>query len=87
MDIAGVGAAAVGLVVGLLGWTQSRATNRRSDFTTITERLDRELKVEREQRRLQTFYLVSLLRWGRRVAPVDDPIPEPPQELDLSPWA
>ncbi|MFC9606090.1 hypothetical protein ACFTTN_21825 [Streptomyces niveus] len=85
MDIAGLGAAAVALVVGLLGWTQSRATNRRSDFTTITERLDRELRIEREQRRLGTFYLVALLKWGRRVAPASDPVPEPPPELDLSP--
>ncbi|MFI6700330.1 hypothetical protein ACIBJC_15355 [Streptomyces sp. NPDC050509] len=87
MDIAGVAAAVVGLVVGVLGWTQSRATNRRSDFTTITERLDRELRVEREQRRIQTYYLVALVKWGRRVAPEGDPVPEPPPELDLSPWA
>lgn len=88
MDLGALVAAGVAGVVGLLGWTQSRATNRRADFATITERLDKELQEERVQRRLQGHYLLELLRWARGVGPSTPagPPPEPPAELDLQPW-
>nr|WP_202450324.1 hypothetical protein [Streptomyces sp. SID4917] len=76
------------MLVGLLTWTQSRATNRRSDFTAITERLDKELKDERVQRKLLTSFVLDLLRWAQRVEPdtrAGQP-PEPPVDLDLTPW-
>jgi hypothetical protein len=88
VDIGAVAAAAVALVVGLLTWSQSRATNRRSDFTAITERLDRELRDERTQRRVLTSYVIELWRWGGRVGPDTPagPPPPPPADLDLTPW-
>ncbi|MFE1321580.1 hypothetical protein [Kitasatospora phosalacinea] len=74
--------------MGILTWGQSRAANKRADFTAITERLDRDLKDERAQRRLLTSYVLELLHWARRVDPntAAGPVPEPPSELDLSPW-
>ncbi|WP_433856638.1 hypothetical protein [Streptomyces kronopolitis] len=87
MDVGALAAAIVGLFVGLLGFSQNRASNRRDDFTVIAERLDRELTTERLQRRMLTSYVMDLLRWGRRIAPSDDPVPDPPADLDLSPWA
>ena len=76
------------ILVGVLTWGQSRATNRRDDFTTITDRLDREVQQERAQRRLLTSYVMDLLAWARRVEPDTQagPPPPPPAELDLSPW-
>jgi hypothetical protein len=41
MDVGALVGGGVALVVSLFSWTQSRATNRRSDFTAITERLDK----------------------------------------------
>lgn len=86
--LAALAAAAVTLVGGFLTFNQSRASNRRADFTTITERLDRELKDERTQRKLLTSYVIELWRWGGRVGPDNPagPPPDPPTELDLSPW-
>ncbi|MFJ4712732.1 hypothetical protein [Streptomyces sp. NPDC088785] len=88
MDVGALVGGAVALVVGLLSWTQSRATNRRSDFTAITDRLDRELADERKQRKLLTSYVVDLWRWAQRVGPDTPagPTPEPPAELDVAPW-
>ncbi|MFJ9113034.1 hypothetical protein [Streptomyces sp. NPDC102283] len=88
MDVGALVAAGVALVVGVLGWTQSRATNRRSDFVEITTRLDKDLKTERMQRKMQGSYLLELLRWARVVGPTTPagPPPEPPAELDLTPW-
>lgn len=88
MDVGAVLAAAVALVVGLLTWSQSRATNRRSDFTAITERLDREVRDERTQRKLLTSYVIDLGRWARLVGPDTPagPPPDPPADLDLTPW-
>lgn len=88
MDVGALAAAGAALLVGLLTWTQSRATNRRSDFTAITERLDRELSAERTQRKLLTSFVLDLLRWAHRVEPESQagPPPEPPAELDLTPW-
>ncbi|MEV6565848.1 hypothetical protein [Streptomyces kronopolitis] len=86
MDIGALATALVALVIGLLSATQSRATGRRDDFTAIADRLERQLMDERRQRRLLTSYVLDLRRWGRRIAPRDDPIPEPPSELDLTPW-
>ncbi|MFZ3595020.1 hypothetical protein [Streptomyces sp. BH104] len=87
MDVGALAAAGVALFVGLLGFSQNRSSNRRADFTVIAARLDRDLATERQQRRLLTSYVMDLRRWGRRIAPPDDPIPEPPSDLDLSPWA
>ncbi|WP_329615000.1 hypothetical protein OG244_19365 [Streptomyces brevispora] len=88
MDVGALAATGVALVVGLLGWTQSRATNRRSDFTTITDRLDREVKDERVQRKLLTAYVLELLGWAKKVEPdtAAGPPPNPPPDLDLTPW-
>ena len=91
MDGAAAGAlaaAGVSLVVGLLTWGQSRATNRRSDFAAITERLDKELADERTQRRLLASFVLDLLRWAQQVEPTSQagPPPDPPAELDLTPW-
>jgi sugar (pentulose or hexulose) kinase len=88
MDIGALVGGGVALLVGVLSWTQSRATNRRSDFTAITERLDRELKDERTQRKLLTSFVLDLLRWAQRVEPESQagPPPVPPADLDLSPW-
>ncbi|MVO87943.1 hypothetical protein GPA10_25085 [Streptomyces sp. p1417] len=88
MDVGALAAAGVALIVGLLTWTQSRATNRRSDFQTITDRLDREVTEERTQRKLLTRAYLDLHGWARRVGPDTPagPAPEPPAELDLTPW-
>ncbi|MFJ8221395.1 hypothetical protein ACN24L_12300 [Streptomyces microflavus] len=87
-DLGGLAAAGVALLVGLLGWTQARATNRRSDFTAITDRLDKEVATERVQRKLLTRAYLDLLGWARRVGPDTPagPAPEPPVDLDLTPW-
>ncbi|MER5882728.1 hypothetical protein ABT160_02750 [Streptomyces sp. NPDC001941] len=88
MDMGALVASGVAGLVGVLTWQQSRASNRRSDFTAITERLDRELKEEKVQRRLTNSYVLELLRWARRVEPTTQagPVPDPPADLDLSPW-
>lgn len=88
MDLGALSAAGVALLVGLLTWTQSRAANRRSDFSTITDRLDKEVQAERAQRRLLTSFVLDLLRWAHRVEPTSQagPPPDPPTDLDLSPW-
>lgn len=88
MDIGALSATGVALLVGLLTWTQSRATNRRSDFTAITDRLDREVSEERTQRKLLTRAYLDLWGWARRVGPDTPagPAPEPPTDLDLTPW-
>ncbi|WP_420034714.1 hypothetical protein ACN2WE_21540 [Streptomyces sp. cg28] len=88
MDVGALVGGAVALVVGLLSWTQSRATNRRSDFTAITDRLDKEVGEERKQRKLLTRAYLDLHQWARRVGPDTPagPAPEPPVDLDLSPW-
>jgi hypothetical protein len=84
LDLAAIGTAAATVLGGAAAWKQSR----RSSFTTITNRLDRELKYEREQRKLITSYVVELTRWARRVDPGGPagPPPAPPADLDLSPW-
>ncbi|MFE3858449.1 hypothetical protein ACFXPN_45885 [Streptomyces griseorubiginosus] len=88
MDVGALVGGAASLVVGALAWTQSRASNRRSDFTTITDRLDRELKEERTQRKLLTRAYLDIWKWAKRVGPDTPagPAPEPPAELDLTPW-
>ncbi|EGX55323.1 hypothetical protein SZN_33446 [Streptomyces zinciresistens K42] len=88
MDAGALAGGAVALLVGLLSWGQSRATNRRENFRAITDRLDREVQEERTQRRLLTRAYLDLLQWARRVGPDTPagPAPEPPAELDLSPW-
>ncbi len=68
MDVGALVGGGVALVVGLFSWTQSRATNRRSDFTAITERLDKEVKEERTQRKLLTRAYLDLLLWARRAS-------------------
>lgn len=86
MDI-GLAVPAVALIVGLLGWTQSRASNRRSDFTTIAAELRTDLTEERKQRRMLTTYVMGLRRWAGIVGPNTPagPPPDPPPELDLTP--
>lgn len=79
--------AAGGITTAVIGRRSGRGQERRDTFTVIADRLDKELIHERRQRRLLTSYVLDLLRWGRRVDPEpSDPIPEPPAELDLSPW-
>lgn len=82
-------------VVALIGTAytarQSRAAQRESakvpTFETIMTRLDAELRAERTQRKLLTSYVLDLLRWTRTVPPeAASPPPEPPEELDLTPW-
>ncbi|MFE5662469.1 hypothetical protein ACFQ7W_00865 [Streptomyces niveus] len=88
MDVTALVAAGVGAVVGLLGWKESRASNHRANFTAITGELRTDLTEERTQRRLLAWYVVDLWRWGQRVGPDTPagPPPDPPAELDLSPW-
>lgn len=88
MDVGALVGGAGAVLAALLAWTQSRATNRRSDFTAITERLDRELADERKQRKLLTSYVVDIWRWAQRVGPDTPagPAPEPPSDLDVTPW-
>ncbi|MEW2300292.1 hypothetical protein AB0958_09955 [Streptomyces sp. NPDC006655] len=88
MDWGAVAGGAASIVVGALAWTQSRSTNRRSDFLAITDRLDKELKVERTQRKLLTRAYLDIWGWAKRVGPDTPagPAPEPPAELDLTPW-
>lgn len=79
--------AAGGITTAVIGRRTARGADRRDTFTVIADRLDRELTQERRQRRLLTSYVLDLLRWARRVDPEPlEPIPEPPTELDLSPW-
>ncbi|MGW4876527.1 hypothetical protein ACWEPI_08225 [Streptomyces sp. NPDC004262] len=88
MDWGAVVGGASSVVVGGLAWTQSRARNRRSDFLAITRRLDKEILEERTQRKLLTRAYLDLHRWAQRVGPDTPagPAPEPPAELDLTPW-
>lgn len=88
MDVGAAAAAGVAALVGVLTWTQSRASNRRSDFTTITDQLRKDLLEERTQRKLLTSFVLDLMRWTRRVEPdpLIGPPPDPPAELDLTPW-
>ncbi|MFD7709461.1 hypothetical protein [Streptomyces sp. NPDC059786] len=88
MDVGALVGGGAALIVGLLSWTQSRATNRRSDFKEITDQLRKDLEAERTQRKLLTSYVVDLWRWAKRVGPDTPagPAPEPPTELDLTPW-
>ncbi|MFB6948883.1 hypothetical protein ACFV85_15035 [Streptomyces niveus] len=88
MDIGVLASTGVALLVGLLTWGQARATNRRSDFTAITGELRTDLTEERTQRRILASYVADLWRWGQRVGPDTPagPPPDPPAELDLSPW-
>ncbi|MFK0173432.1 hypothetical protein ACIQU5_32080 [Streptomyces sp. NPDC090306] len=81
-DLGAVAAAGSAALVGFLTYAQSRRTERRSDFGTITERLDRELEYERAQRRLLTRYVLQLRRWAQAVPSPPTPVPEPPPELD-----
>ncbi|WP_066955891.1 hypothetical protein [Streptomyces lushanensis] len=66
----------------------SRATNRRSDFTTIAGELRQDLTAERVQRKLLTSFVMDLLKWAQRVEPDTQagPPPKPPADLDLTPW-
>ncbi|MFF3643365.1 hypothetical protein [Streptomyces sp. NPDC002564] len=88
MDLGALVGGGVALLVGLLSWTQSRSTNRRSDFTAITEQLRKDLVDERTQRKLLTSYVIEIWRWAKRVGPDTPagPAPEPPADLDLTPW-
>ncbi|WP_316773427.1 hypothetical protein [Streptomyces sasae] len=67
---------------GCASWT------RPANWPAITSRLDKELKEERTQRKPLTRAYLDLHRWARRVGPDTPagPAPEPPAELDLTPW-
>ncbi|NUR26744.1 MAG: hypothetical protein HOV83_13035, partial [Catenulispora sp.] len=69
MDIGALVGGGAAAIVGVLSWTQSRATNRRADFSTIVAVLRTDLDDERAQRRLLTAYVVDIWRWARRVGP------------------
>ncbi|KIF69251.1 hypothetical protein HY68_12690 [Streptomyces sp. AcH 505] len=88
MDLGALAATGVAALVGLTTWTQSRAANRRSDFTTITDQLRQDLAAERVQRKLTTSFVLDLLKWAHQVGPGTPagPPPEPPVDLDLTPW-
>jgi hypothetical protein len=95
VDVGTLAATAVAGLVGLTTWTQSRAANRRSDFTTITDQLRKDLAderarglEERTQRKLLTSFVLDLLKWTRKVEPgsAAGPPPDPPEALDLTPW-
>jgi hypothetical protein len=88
MDVGAMVGGAVALVVGLLSWGQSRATNRRSDFSTIAAELRTDLDAERKQRKLLTSYVIEIWRWAKLVGPDTPagPAPAPPEQLDLTPW-
>ncbi|KIF67637.1 hypothetical protein HY68_01725 [Streptomyces sp. AcH 505] len=88
MDLAAITATGVAALVGLTTWTQSRAANRRSDFTTITDQLRKDLADERAQRKLTTSFVLDLLKWARKVETTTaaGPVPDPPPDLDLTPW-
>lgn len=83
IDLGALGTAAATLLGGTAAWRQSR----RSSFTTITRRLDKELTHEREQRQLLARAYVDLRRWAATIQPGPaGPPPEPPDELELLPW-
>lgn len=83
IDLGGLGTAVAAALGGAAAWRQSR----RSSFTTITRRLDRELRHEREQRRLLTQAYVDLRRWAAHIDPgLAGPPPAPPDDLELLPW-
>lgn len=84
VDLATLGTAIATVLGGSAAWRQSR----RSSFTTITNRLDRELKREIEQRKLLTRAYVDLHRWARHVDPGGPagPPPDPPDDLELLSW-
>lgn len=84
VDLATLGTAVATVLGGAAAWRQSK----RSQFATITNRLDRELKDERRQRRLLTTYVVDLHRWARQVDPGGPagPPPDPPDDLELLSW-
>lgn len=84
IDLATLGTAGAALLGGAAAWHGSK----RGSFATITDRLDKELKEERAQRKLLTHYVVALTHWARTVdpgGPAGAP-PTPPDELDLTPW-
>jgi hypothetical protein len=88
VDLGALAATGVAGLVAVTTWTQSRAANRRSDFTTITDQLRKDLVEERAQRKLTTSFVLDLLKWARKVEPTSQagPVPDPPPELDLTPW-
>lgn len=86
LAVAGVTAVG-GIITAIIGWRSRRRQDARDDFTVIRTEMKEALALERTQRRLLTSYVLDLLRWGRRVDPdPSNPIPEPPVDLDLSPW-
>jgi len=89
VDLATLATAAGTVVAGVAAWRQSR----RASFTSITNRLDRELRAEREQRKLLTGYVVDLMKWARTMDPagLGGPPPQPgrlrSQQVRPSRWS
>ncbi|MEU1496975.1 hypothetical protein [Streptomyces sp. NPDC005732] len=99
MSIDAIAAVSVPLAVAAMTWVQGQRAEKRSDFTVMasqlrkdlaTEKADRRKEVgeERTQRKLLTRAYLDLWQWAKRVGPDTPagPAPEPPAELDLSPW-
>ncbi|MGW3110568.1 hypothetical protein [Streptomyces sp. NPDC001091] len=99
MDVAAVATVAVPAAIGVMTWVQSLRADRRNDFTVITDQLRQDLKTEKDERRsevseertqrkLLTRAYLDLRQWAKRVGPDTPagPPPDPPPELDLSPW-
>lgn len=85
MDTATAGTLVIGCLSSVLVWAQSNRSNRRSDFTVITDRLRKDLVFERVQRRLLATYVIDILKWAKRVgddSPAGSP-PMPPDELEF----
>lgn len=84
LDLAALGEAAAAMLGGLATWRQSR----RASLSASLNRVDLELRHEREQRKLLTRAYVDLRRWAARIDPGQaGPPPEPPDDLELLPWS
>ncbi|MER6435409.1 hypothetical protein ABT275_03470 [Streptomyces sp. NPDC001185] len=99
MSIDAIATVSVPLGIAAMTWVQGQRAEKRSDFTVLaaqlrkdlaTEKTDRRKEVgeERTQRKLLTRAYLDLWQWAKRVGPDTPagPAPEPPTELDLSPW-
>ncbi|MFJ9628107.1 hypothetical protein ACIRU8_10485 [Streptomyces sp. NPDC101175] len=99
VDVGAIAAVTVPTAVAVMTWVQGQRAEKRSDFTVTASQLRQDLKTEkaerrrevgeeRTQRKLLTRAYLDLWQWAKRVGPDTPagPAPEPPAELDLSPW-